>query len=52
MSHGTWLRNRLPSKRMDGNIPLILWDARTKISFNNIPYFEQQEVSYIYQAAN
>lgn len=48
MHHGNWLRNRLPSGRIEGDIPIIRWDSSTKINFKTLPIFGQKGYAFIY----
>lgn len=48
MNHGNWLRNRLPSERILGNIPMLLWDAKTRINFGTLPIFGQEGFAFLY----
>lgn len=49
MHHGNWLRNRLPSDRIQGNIPILSWNNRTRIDFENLPTFGQHGFAFLYQ---
>jgi len=50
MSHGNWLRNRLPSRRIEGRIPILSWSPRTKIDFSTLPEFGQPGFSFVYRS--
>lgn len=48
--HGNWLRNRLLSERINGSIPILRWDNRTRIDFKNLPVFGQHGFAFLYQS--
>jgi len=48
MRHGNWLRNRLPSERIEGRIPILEWKPTTKVSFEGIPSFGEQGFAFLY----
>lgn len=48
MRHGNWLRSRLPSSQINGNIPIFLWKQSTYINLGKIPYFGQIGYAFIY----
>lgn len=49
MAHGNWLRNRLPSSRVSGAIPMTIWKPNTRLSFSRIPFFGQHGYAFIYR---
>lgn len=51
MNHSNWLRNRLPSDRIIGNIPVLLWNSRTRVNFKSLPIFGQRGFAFLYQSA-
>ena len=48
MHHANSLRNRLPSERLAGNLPILAWDSRTRLSYD-IPAFGDTGFAYLYQ---
>lgn len=57
MNHSNWLRNSILSEIVNGNIPIFVWDTRTRIVFKDLPVFEQQmlnfsTISLFYQLRN
>lgn len=48
LKHANWLRNRLPASRIGGDVPILLWDARTIVDFTKIPPFGQPGFYFIY----
>ena len=51
MNHGNWLRNRLPSERIGGNIPILEWNPYTRVSFENIPKFGESGFAFVYRSS-
>ena len=49
INHGNWLRNRAPSDRLDGGIPILKWNLDTRIDFKQLPEFGQKEHAFIYR---
>lgn len=39
ISHGNWLRNRLQSRRIGGDIPILKWEQRTRVDFKSLLEF-------------
>lgn len=50
MAHGNWLRNRLPCRRVNGNLPILAWKPNTNINLT-IPTFEQAAFAFIYSSS-
>lgn len=48
---GKCLRNRLPSARSNGNIPIVIWKQSTIVKKSNIPKFGQGGFSFVYDSA-
>lgn len=48
MEHGNWLRNRLPSARINQDIPILMWEPRTNVKLDGLPYFRQPVYAFIY----
>ena len=48
MSHGSWLRKKLPAERINRNLPILPWDSRTRIDYGSLPRFGQPGFSFIY----
>ena len=48
MNHANWLRNRVPSARVDFRIPLNLWDPSARIDFSQVLEFGAKGFAYIY----
>lgn len=48
LSHANWLRNRLPSSRINLSIPLQQWDKNAKIQFKPVPEFGSAGFAFIY----
>lgn len=36
MHHGDWLRNRLPSKRIGGNLSILAWKQDKRVSYAEV----------------
>lgn len=51
INHGNWLRNRCPSERIRGKIPLLQWDPESRIDFSLIPAFGQPGYAFIYRSS-
>ena len=48
MSHSNWLRNRLPAKRINNQIPILKWNEHTVIDFKNLLEFGTPGYAFIY----
>lgn len=48
--HANWLRNRLPSSRIKGNLPILAWDPAARIDFANLLQFGQPGFAFIYRS--
>lgn len=49
ISHSNWLRNLLPSDRINENISIHIWNPCTRIDFKNLPIFGQPGFAFLYQ---
>ena len=50
LRHANWLRNRLPSSRIGGDLPIFMWDSHNNVDFTHIPQFGQPGFAFIYRA--
>ncbi len=50
LAHANWLRNRLPSSRIEGQLPILNWSPETIVYFTDIPAFGQKGFAFIYQS--
>ena len=50
MSHANWLRNRLPSSRIENQIPILMWNPSTSIQFSKVPLFGQPGFAFKYRS--
>ncbi len=50
MAHANWLRNRLPSSRIKGQLPILKWSPETIVGFTGVPIFGQKGFAFIYQS--
>jgi len=50
LKHANWLRNRLPASRINGELPILLWNPRTIIDFKSLLLFGQLGASFIYRS--
>ena len=50
MNHANWLRNRLPSTRIQNQIPILIWNPSTSIQFSKVPVFGQPGFAFEYRA--
>lgn len=50
INHGNWLRNRAPSQRLQGGIPILAWNANTRIDFEKVPEFGQKGHAFVYRS--
>ena len=50
MSHSNWLRNRLPSSRIENQIPILMWNPSTSIQFSKVPLFVQPGFAFKYRS--
>ena len=50
MNHANWLRNRLPSSRIENRIPILMWNPSTAIQFSKVPLFGQPGFAFKYLA--
>lgn len=48
LHHANWLRNRTPSSRIDGSIPLLAWDKHASIDFKTLLTFGQAGYAFLY----
>jgi len=46
--HANWLRNRLPSSRLKGGIPLLAWDSKLRVNYSDLLEFGSPGFSFIY----
>lgn len=51
MHHANWLRNRFPSERISGNIPIFAWNPNIRVTFGQLPTFGQNGLAFIYQSS-
>lgn len=50
MHHANWLRNRLLSTLIQGDIPILLWQPRTRMHFNKVPVNGQPRFAFRYRS--
>ena len=50
MNHSNWLRSRLPSSRIQDQIPILLWDPSTKVQLSQVPFFGQPGFAFKYRS--
>ena len=50
MNNSNWLQNRLPSSRINNNIPILLWDPSTMVEFSKVPVFGQTGFAFKYRS--
>lgn len=50
MLHGIWQPNVLPSSHIGGRLPILAWNPREIVSFNNIPKFGEHFIAFLYQS--
>ena len=48
ISHGNWLRNRLPASRIGNKLPILAWDPNTRINFKTLLNFGTSGFAFIY----
>lgn len=48
LTHANWLRNRLPSSRINFSIPLQKWNPSSRIQFKSFPKFGAAGYAFIY----
>lgn len=48
LKHANWLRNRTPSQRIYGAIPMMKWNKNIRIDFNSLLTFGQVGYAYKY----
>ena len=48
LRHANSLRNRLPSSRLGGDLPIFMRDSRTDVDFTHIPPFGHPGFAFIY----
>lgn len=39
IAHGNWLRKRIPARRVEGRIPILMWDQSIHIDFKSLHEF-------------
>ena len=49
MHHGNRLRNRLPSDRIGGDIPILKWNPNTQIKLGSLPEFGENSFAFVYR---
>ena len=49
VTHGNWLRNRLPASRINGDIPIKRWDPCSRINYAKLLEFGAPGFAYIYR---
>lgn len=47
--HANWLRNRLPEIRINGEIPIQLWDSKAQVKYSNLLEFDATGFVIIYR---
>lgn len=50
MNHSNWLRNMLPSSRINGQLPILIWNQSIRIRLSTIPTFEQPGFAFRYRS--
>lgn len=50
MHHGNWLRNRPPSRRLNGQLSKLIWKPHTVIPFQNLPIFGEYGFAFNYKS--
>ena len=50
MNHACWLRNRLPSDHINGNIPVLVWKPTTRVRLSTVPTFGQPGFAFLYRS--
>lgn len=45
--YGNWLRSRMPAEIIDGEIPILSWDGRTRIELKTLPEFGQRGLAFL-----
>ena len=47
MYFSNWIRNRLPNKRIKNKIPVLLWNANTRIDFSRVLDFGTKDFAFV-----
>lgn len=50
MNHANWLGNRLPSTRIQNQIPILMWNTSISIQFSKVPVFGHPVFAIKYRA--
>ena len=50
MNHACWLRNRLLSDHINGNIPILVWKPTTRVRLSTVPTFGQPGFAFLYRS--
>lgn len=50
--HANWLRNRTPSSRLGGDLPILCWDPKNDIDCQGLHTFGQAGYAFIYYPPN
>lgn len=49
INQSNWLRDRVTSERIGGQLPILLWSLTARINFSNILEFVQKGYAFVYQ---
>lgn len=51
LKHSNWLRNRSPSSRIDGEIPILRWENSARVDFKSFLDFGQPGYGCVYRSS-